>query len=101
VHSPRLRLFGGVVTVYLEPRDAWIGAYVAEDYVYICPLPFLVVRIDRRLRPFNPLHHQPRSNAETNAAIIAKWDTYTNIERTSLTRSGWGPVAAAERRGNP
>jgi predicted membrane protein len=33
--------------IYLEPRDAWIGAYIAPDAVYICPLPFLVVRWSR------------------------------------------------------
>lgn len=35
------------VRVYLEPRDAWIGAYVAPDAVYVCPLPFVVIRFDR------------------------------------------------------
>jgi hypothetical protein len=33
--------------IYFEPRDAWIGAYVAEKFIYICPLPFLVIRISR------------------------------------------------------
>ena len=36
-HRKRLR-------VYLEPRDAWIGVYVAEHSTYVCPLPFVVVR---------------------------------------------------------
>ena len=35
--KPRLR-------VYFEKRDAWIGVYVARDAVYVCPLPFLVIR---------------------------------------------------------
>jgi hypothetical protein len=35
------------VRIYLEPRDAWVGVYVAVDAVYVCPLPFLVIRIRR------------------------------------------------------
>ena len=33
--------------VYFEPRDAWIGVYVAPKAVYVCPLPFLVIRWQR------------------------------------------------------
>jgi hypothetical protein len=35
---------GRRLRIYLEPRDAWIGAYIAERAVYVCPLPFLVIR---------------------------------------------------------
>ena len=38
----RLRLH-----VYLEPRDWWIGAYVHEAYVYVCPAPCVVLRFTR------------------------------------------------------
>lgn len=38
----------GRIALTFEPRDIWIGAYVAEDYVYVCPLPLLVVRWERR-----------------------------------------------------
>lgn len=34
--------------VYLEPRDAWIGLYVAPNAFYFCPLPFLVVKWVRK-----------------------------------------------------
>lgn len=44
----RLRLLRGRLYIYVEPRDAWVGAYVAEDYVYVCPLPFVVLRFARR-----------------------------------------------------
>lgn len=37
----------GRVEVYLEPRDVWVGVYVAPDAVYVCPLPFVVIRISR------------------------------------------------------
>lgn len=33
-----------------EKRDAWIGVYVSKDTIYVCPLPFLVVKIRRRHR---------------------------------------------------
>lgn len=41
------RLRFGRLTVYVEPRDIWIGAYVAEEYVYVCPLPMIVLRWER------------------------------------------------------
>lgn len=44
----RRRLVRGRLAVYLEPRDAWIGVYVAPDAVYVLPLPFLVFRWTRR-----------------------------------------------------
>lgn len=38
----------GRVEIYCEPRDLWIGAYVADHgAVYVCPLPMLVIRISR------------------------------------------------------
>ena len=33
--------------LYIERRDAWIGCYVANDAVYVCPLPFVVIRWSR------------------------------------------------------
>lgn len=30
--------------VYIEPRDVWIGVYVAPHAIYVCPLPMLVFR---------------------------------------------------------
>lgn len=41
------RLHFGRLSVYLEPRDLWVGAYVASTAVYVCPLPILVLRWDR------------------------------------------------------
>ena len=38
------RVHIGRVSVYVEPRDAWIGVYVDRRAVYVCPLPFLVLR---------------------------------------------------------
>ena len=34
--------------IYLEPRDIWVGVYVAPQAVYICPLPFVVFRWHRK-----------------------------------------------------
>lgn len=43
--TPAARRFTlGRLAVYVEPRDAWIGAYIAPQAVYVCPLPFLVIR---------------------------------------------------------
>lgn len=42
----RIRL--GRLSVYVEPRDIWVGVYVAPAAVYVCPLPLLVVKWDRR-----------------------------------------------------
>lgn len=42
------RLRFGRLSAYIEPRDIWIGVYVAEAAVYVCPLPLLVVKWDRR-----------------------------------------------------
>jgi hypothetical protein len=41
------RLRVGRLAIYVEPRDAWVGAYVAPDAIYVCPLPFLVWRWTR------------------------------------------------------
>lgn len=38
------RLTLGRVQIYLEPRDAWVGMYVARDAVYVLFVPFLVLR---------------------------------------------------------
>lgn len=42
------RLSLGRLQLYAEPRDAWIGAYIAAEAIYICLLPFLVIRWRRR-----------------------------------------------------
>lgn len=42
----RLQL-GRRVQLYLEPRDVWVGAYVGHLSVYVCPVPFVVIRIVR------------------------------------------------------
>jgi len=41
------RLARGRLQVYVQPRDIWVGVYVAEHAVYICPLPCLVLRWTR------------------------------------------------------
>lgn len=37
-------------SLYLEPRDVWIGVYVARQAVYVCPLPMLVIKWERAAR---------------------------------------------------
>lgn len=37
----------GRLGVYVERRDLWIGAFIAPDAVYVCPLPTLVLRWQR------------------------------------------------------
>lgn len=41
------RLTFGHLALYLEPRDCWVGVYAAPGAVYVCPLPFVVVRWTR------------------------------------------------------
>lgn len=47
----RLRL--GRLAIYVEPRDIWVGVYVAaagvgeSGAIYVCPLPMLVLRWSR------------------------------------------------------
>jgi hypothetical protein len=43
----RLCLLNSRVQVYIEPRDAWVGVFVAVGAVYVCLLPFVVIRVDR------------------------------------------------------
>lgn len=41
----------GRVEIYCEPRDLWIGVFVAKrGPVYVCPLPCVVIRISRGRR---------------------------------------------------
>jgi len=43
----RRRLVRGRVSLYLEPRDAWRGAYFGPDAVYVCVVPFVVLKVER------------------------------------------------------
>jgi hypothetical protein len=38
------------VKVYLEPRDWWVGYYRGDDHHYVCLLPCVVIRWNRRVR---------------------------------------------------
>jgi len=33
--------------LYFEPRDAWVGCYVAPTAIYVCLVPFVVLRWTR------------------------------------------------------
>ena len=37
----------GRVQLYIEPRDLWVGIYVASAAVYVCLMPMLVIRWSR------------------------------------------------------
>jgi hypothetical protein len=52
ISDRRARL--GRVQFYIEPRDAWVGVYVAPDAVYVCPLPFVVVKVHRGVNTQEP-----------------------------------------------
>lgn len=34
-------------TFYRDPDDLWVGAYRGPHHWYICPLPTLVIRVER------------------------------------------------------
>lgn len=36
--------------VYLDFNDWWVGYYRGPNHHYICPLPTLVLRVDRKQR---------------------------------------------------
>lgn len=40
----RVLLQAGRLTLLVEPRDFWVGVYLARSAVYVCPLPMLAVR---------------------------------------------------------
>lgn len=48
----RLRL--GRLRIYVEPRDVWVGVYIADLYLYVCPLPTVVFRWTRRRAAWPP-----------------------------------------------
>ena len=39
------------ILFYFKKEDAWIGCYWDELSIYVCPLPFCVIRIERKLKP--------------------------------------------------
>ncbi len=39
----------GPLRVFIEPRDAWVGWYRADYAHFICPLPCVVLRIERKI----------------------------------------------------
>ena len=41
----------GRLSIYIEPRDIWVGCYVAPDAIYVCPLPLVVFRWTRVTLP--------------------------------------------------
>jgi hypothetical protein len=47
VISSDRRFRRGRLSIYIEPRDAWVGLYVAPNAFYLCPVPFLVIRWSR------------------------------------------------------
>lgn len=53
------RLKVGRLAVYVEPRDGWVGGFVADGAVYVLPLPFLVFRWQRKTKLVKPLDCTP------------------------------------------
>jgi hypothetical protein len=41
------RLTIGKLSIYVEPRDLWVGAFIAPTAVYVCPVPMLVLKWSR------------------------------------------------------
>lgn len=38
------RLCVGRFCAYLDPRDMWVGAFFSTSAIYVCPVPFVVLR---------------------------------------------------------
>lgn len=49
--SRRFRL--GRLQFYVEPRNIWVGVYIAPDAIYFCPLPLVVIKVERSLRDWS------------------------------------------------
>ncbi|WP_237101403.1 hypothetical protein [Nonomuraea sp. MG754425] len=49
-HLNQYRLRFGRIAIYIEPRDLWVGGYIAPDAVYVLPFPTIVFRWTRRPR---------------------------------------------------
>ena len=41
-------LHWGRFWIVFEPRDIWVGVFVARKAVYVCPVPCLVVKWERK-----------------------------------------------------
>lgn len=64
------RIRFGRLQVYVEPRDIWVGAYVAPKALYVCPVPMLVIRW-AWCRPY----FCPSSGATECCSEHGGWDT--------------------------
>lgn len=45
--TQRIGGIGKRIALLFEPRDLWVGVYVSESAVYVCPLPTLAIVIHR------------------------------------------------------
>lgn len=45
--TARLGGIGRRIDLLFEPRDLWVGMYVSTKAIYVCPLPTLVIVINR------------------------------------------------------
>ena len=45
---PLALLHRGRFWLLLEPRDLWVGVYVAARAVFVCPVPCVVFKWERR-----------------------------------------------------
>lgn len=72
------------LSVYLEPRDWWIGVYVAPGAVFVCPLPMLVFRWQRRtrLRPWPRLSDEKyrEYSAELERRLVGDLDDPARVD---------------------
>lgn len=55
----------GRLSLVLEPRDLWVGVYVAPGAVYVCLVPCLPLKWERR--------PGSREHAATGRAGAAEW----------------------------
>jgi hypothetical protein len=64
----------GRLSLVLEPRDLWLGLYVAHGAVYVCLVPCLPLRWERR-RPDVPRQSQrvPDGSGRPGAWLPGRW----------------------------
>jgi hypothetical protein len=64
-----------MMTVYIEPRDWWVGYYRGDTHHYVCPLPCVVIRWRRgaAVPPEDPVRTASRRLVREQGRMLDRW----------------------------